>query len=154
MKLPQKFITYKEAEEQYGLSKNALKVLKSTKPELAHIFKGAYPVYVDINFFIRRHEFKTTMCLRAQELAYLLEGYFSQTEIGKTIANLYGGYYKTIVSCMEKDIWLLDALTTDTRVSGVIYKIYRYWWAIERRFRRQGTSISKILDNRMLKEKK
>lgn len=152
MKLPQKFITYKEAEEQYGLSKNVLKVLKGTKPELAHIFKGAYPVCVDINFFIRRHEFKTTMCLKAQELVYFLEEYFSRTEIGKTIADLYGGPYIPIVRSMEKDIWLLDAFTTDTRVSGVIYKIYRYWWAIERRLRRQGTSISKILDNRMLKE--
>ena len=149
MKLPQKFITYEEAEEQYGFSKNTLNAIRRAKPELAYIFKGTRPTYVDINFFIRRHKFKITMCLKAQELVYFLEEHFSRAEIGKTIANLYGGNYKTIVSYMEKDIWLLDTFTTDTRVSGVIYKIYRYWWAIERRLRRKGTSISKILENRM-----
>lgn len=151
MKLPQKFITYEAAEEQYGFSTNALNVMKSVKPELAHIFKGTKPACVDINYFIRRYEFKIAMCLKAQELVYFLEEYFSLTEIGKAIANLYGGNNLSIVRAMEKDIWLPVEFTTYTRGSEVIYKIYRYWWAIERRLRRRGTSISEILDNRMSK---
>ena len=146
----QNWISFQEFENKYNLIENSLNVFKATKKQHAIAFRGKRKSsQVDEYYFLRRHLFKQKVHFCAQDVYYLVSEHFSDADIARFLQNTFGGTYDGFRSYLNLSLFNSN---TDTILaicpSKNHLKLFKYWWQIERRLRRRGASISKILDKR------
>ena len=134
--------------EKYEINRNTLDVCVHTGviPD-KHITRKL----INEEYILKIQNFKRKMQLKNQELYYLLMEYFNAVEIAKQ-CSIKDITLDSMSDYLRDGLFRLDDSTLlNTRVSKRAIYAYRYWWKIERRLRRRGASISKILDMRMEK---
>jgi hypothetical protein len=132
--------------EKYEINRNRLDVF---------VHNGRIPdvhtTKKDINedYLLKIQDFKRKVQFRNQELYYLLSEHFKNIEISRVCVN--GGLTSESISdYLRYNVFMVEECNIlNTRISRTALACYRYWWKIERRLRRRGASIAKILDNRM-----
>jgi len=133
---------------KYGVGKGALwvKISQDKLPREVMIGKGI----VNHSWFLRRWQFQNYVKEANQSLVYLLEENFSLSEIAKTITSRYGGNTDSIREFMDKGLFALQG--EDIKIATKVHKnswlVFKYFKAVERRLKRKGTSIEKILTQR------
>ena len=154
--MKRKWVTVKAFCQNHNLSKESVETNKSTGRFPKEIFKkekGALTL-IDENWYIRRKEFALKAKMATHDLYYLLEEHFNSSDIAKEICRQIGKDidYRSLVVYFKQGMFYGDTDTiTDINLSRNRVAMYRYWWKIERRLRRRGTSIEKILDKRAIK---
>jgi hypothetical protein len=141
--------------EKYNLNLASIKTLKhrgSLSPDAFHRSRGS--IYAKEEYFVRRINFFYECIELSQKVTYLLEEHFSQSEIAREILrhnNIEITHAKTVsMSAMLREGLFTRYFGVELlKVNKLIWYTARYAWAIERRLKRRGTSIDKILDRRM-----
>jgi len=138
--------------EAYDISYQSLLSMKCQNKYPEHIFsKSGQYIYVDEAYFVRRWEFSIKVKLSNQDLYALLSLYFPIIEIARAIKSYtkISSTEREISTHLREDTFMVGEGLNKTRISSIKWAIFRYWWAIERRLKRKGTSIAKILDRRI-----
>lgn len=144
------YISYANAKENYGINSDSLAAMKSNKIHPEWVFKRDGKIaYVDINYFKKRVAFRDKIQKKAQDLCLLLEEHFSTLEMARVIERHSDVSKSTIAQYFNDDLFRTNESLTNVGISKVIFAMYRYWWKVERRLKRRGASIEKILDKRM-----
>ena len=141
------WISRDELAQKYDLNRSAIDVFVHKKILPAKHIKNNM---INETYLIRVKEFKRKMQLRNQDLYYLICEHFSADELGKAC---HIGYVElnSLIKYFRDALFRIDNSTIlDIRISKRALIAYRYWWKIERRLRRRGASIAKILDKRMV----
>ncbi len=140
--------------ELHETSKNNIHTQKSIGriPDEAFVLKGKRALAINTRYFYRRWDFirKVTNC--NHDLYYLLVEYFPVQEIAETISKKYGGSHNSIAQYLNVDMFTKPEAKLKTILPKNAWYIYKYFRAIERRLKRRGASIEKILDKRMMKD--
>jgi len=136
---------------KYGVSENIISVGLSTGrfPRSITYKPTKQATWIDERFFLKRIKFKIFVINSNHDLYYLLSEYFSDAAIGKVVRESYGGSAQGWSTYFSKRLFCPSELKLDIRVSKTDWRFFKYWWVIERRLRRRGTNITKILDRRM-----
>lgn len=119
----------------------------------AAVHNGAVPKkhitrnYINESYFVTKLEKIRRMKMANQDLYYLISQHFTNRELVEVV---FGKQISSAEVYISNDLFMYDDRSIiDLRFPKNGVKLYRYWWKIERRLRRKGASISKILDNRM-----
>jgi len=140
------WISRDELAEKYDLNRGAIDVFVHKKILPAKHVKNNM---INETYLLKVREFKRKMQLRNQDLYYLICEHFSTYQLAKAC---HIGYVEldSLIRYFRDTLFRIDNTTIlDIRISKRALVAYRYWWKIERRLRRRGASIAKILDNRM-----
>ena len=140
--------------EKYNLHHNTLMVRKSGGYISSDAFyKSPKHAVMQVNekWFIKRWELIKRVQLDNQELYYLITEYFSTMTLCREIKNLYGGSVGSYSEYFARDLF---SQSSDNRIKvGIVaWRVWRYFRTIERRLKRRGTSMTKMLDKRMMEE--
>ncbi len=146
----QNWINFSDFENKYNLKENSLNVFRTTNKKHAIAFrKKGKTSQADEFYFLRRYEFKKRVQFCAQDVYYLVSEHFSDADIARFLSKTFGGTHESYQTYFSFNLF---SRSTDTILSIQIpqthLKLFKFWWQIERRIRRRGASISKILDRR------
>ena len=141
--------------EKYNLNLASIKTLKhngSLSPDAFHKSRGN--TYAKEEYFARRINFFHKCVEISQCMVYLLEEHFIQSDISREILkhNNIEVTHSNIVTMnglLRGGLFARYEGIVLLKVNKLIWYTARYAWAIERRLKRRGTSIDKILDRRM-----
>ncbi len=144
------WISFADFKNKYSLKENSLNVFRTTNKEHAIAFRKKGKInQVDEFYFLRRHTFKRKVHFCAQDVYYLVSEHFSDADIARFLSKTFGGTYESYRTYFNS---YLFSINTDTilsiQVSKTHLKLFKFWWQIERRIKRRGASIAKILDKR------
>ena len=139
--------------ELYETSENNIHAQKSNGriPTEAFVLNGKRAVAINARYFYRRWDFIRKVTNSNHDLYYLLVEYFPVQEIAETISKKYGGSHNSIAQYLNVDMFTKPDAKLKTTLPKNAWYIYKYYRAIERRLKRRGASIAKILDKRILK---
>jgi hypothetical protein len=137
---------------KYDISYQSMMSMRSQNKYPEYIFhKVGRHLYVDESYFLKRWEFIRKVNLRNQDLYHLLAEHFSEAEMARAIKEYtkVKSALTSISAHLREDTFMLGDGTNQTIISPIKWAVYRYASAIERRLKRRGASIEKILDRRM-----
>jgi hypothetical protein len=140
--------------EKYEMNHSTLRTMRSERkiPPSAFV-KDTKTLYVQEEFFVRRINFFKKCAAIAQSCCFLLEDHFSSSEISREILK-HNNVSPTKPKTNSMNDFLRHGLfNTYTgietiRTNKLLWQTARYAWAIERRLKKRGASIQKVLDNR------
>ena len=127
-----------------------MSVYKKTNKKASKAFSGKYKSsLVDENYFLRINSFKLKIKFYAQDLYFLLSEHFTDSEIAREMARQFGGSYEKYIQYINNTLFSsCDQTILATKIPLGDLRMYRYWWKIERRLKRRGATICKMLDKR------
>jgi hypothetical protein len=140
--------------EKYALSEGSIRVMKSSgrlPPSAFH--KDKKNIYVKEEYFLRKIKFYDDLKELAQNCYFLLEHHFCDSDIART-ALMFNGVDANESTINSMRSFLNNALFSNVtrgeklNTSRLTWYMARYAWSIERRLRRKGASIKKVIDNR------
>lgn len=144
-----RYITYQEAEENYGMNSGVLAVQKSIQRFPEGVFRRIERrAEIDINFFLRRQEFNSVNREAAQEIYYFFDGICSIASLGRTISKIYNVNGSSIATHISKNCFASDCeLSGRSQVSLQGITSIRFYKKINRLLKKIfGTSIDDVLD--------
>ncbi len=146
----QNWISFADFEHKYDLKEDSLHAFRAMNKKHTIAFrKKGKSNQVDEVYFLRRHEFKKKVQLRAQDVYYLISEHFSDADIARFLSETFGGTYSSYQVYLSSNLFSASIGTIlSIEVPKRNLKLFRFWWQIERRIRRRGASIAKILDRR------
>ncbi len=140
-----------EFAQRYGVSGSSIMSNRATGylPDAAFYTLNRNSILqVKEEYFIRRWDLIERVKYDNQELFYLITEHISADELSRTIQKLYGGNAHSIGMYFCRGLFSLNDENV-MKVGNIAWKVWRYFRAVERRLKRRGTSMSKILDKRM-----
>ena len=151
--MKQKWLRLSTFCEKYKIQEATITVAKSTGILPSHIFRTVELDFMQIDeaWYIRRKEFRMKVRNRIHDLYYFLTEHFSLSDVAREVVKYRKGNvnYSSIVMYFNQDLFMEAPETLHAiKLTPNMWAMYRYWWAIERRLRRRGASIAKVLDRR------
>lgn len=146
----QNWISFADFENKYDLKEDSLHAFRAVtkKHKIAFRKKGKIN-QVDECYFLRRYEFKKKVHFCAQDVYYLISEHFSDADIASFLSKTFGGTQGSYQAYFNSNLFSASIGTIlSIEVPKRNFKLFRLWWQIERRIRRRGASIAKILDRR------
>jgi hypothetical protein len=149
------YLSVNDFSELYGCTPELVRATHKRGNHNRAFKKKGKTLYVDKTYFDRRLKFRKAVTDFGQDVCYLLEEHFSLSEISRTLLS-NNGERRTEAKINSMSMYLSGDLFAREESSVFVTDIpkrlemlAKYGWKIERRLRRRGTSISKILDRRM-----
>jgi len=147
-------LTLEVLSDKYGLNFSSVRTMKHTGKIRSYAFhKDGKNIYAREEYFARRINFFHECLEISQKMVYLLEEHFSQSEIAREILR-YNNVEPTHSKIVSMTLVLGERLFRRYEgaelliVNKLIWYAARYSWAIERRLKRGGASMEKVLDRR------
>jgi len=135
---------------KYDITPNTISVQKSMgyiSPSAFYTIGNTSILQVHESYFTRRWAFIKKVKYDNQALYYLLEEHFAVSHISKELVRMFGGSAGSYTEYFKKVLFSLDDRSS-TKVSKLAWRVWRYFKMIERRLKRRGATIDKILDKR------
>lgn len=144
------WISFADFEHKYDLGENSLNGFRARNKKHAMAFRTKGKIsQVDEFYFLRRYEFKKKVHFRAQDVYYLISEHFSDADIARFLSETFGGAQSGYQSYLGSNLFIENTGTIlSIQISENHLKLFKFWWQIERRIKRRGASITKILDKR------
>jgi hypothetical protein len=150
------YLTYHDAKEFYGMSREVLHVMKwnnKLHPDVFKKYDGR--VYVDINYFLRFRVLKRKLTHLAQQAVYFLETFTSVQHSGRIVAALYGGSSASLAEVIRVDLFAVDQDSlTNLQLSQNMLRIFRLYRKIKHLMRQQGLSVEDAFKDKYYHEAK
>ena len=133
---------------KYELSNSYISVNKPKLPKSIFTKVAGDREHIDEYWFIKRLRFKRKVTLANQDLYYYLTLRISDSTLAKYLgsAELSIKGWRTYFS---QNLFKRSELKLDIKLSRRDIVMAKLWWRLERRLRRKGLSIEKIIDRRI-----